>query len=113
MIRWKRSLTVWCLCGAIGAGVSAAAEAPAGRKLNPKILALGDNAWLKMDPLREPEGRNFSGACWGDWGEGGRAFYFGGAHFSYKYDDVAFYDPVANTWTRSWENRKDWMTLLN
>jgi len=76
---------------------------PATRELNPRVLAMGDNTWLKMNPPREPDGRNYSGCCWGDWGQGGKIFYFGGAHFSYQYDDVDIYDMATNTWTRSWK----------
>ena len=80
---------------------SIATTAPAAKRLNPRILAMGDNAWLKMKPPREPDGRNYSCPCWGD----GKIFYFGGAHFSYQYDDIDFYDIAANAWTRSWEDR--------
>jgi len=103
------SIAAAVAAGAPGGRPNTAASAPAGRKLNPRIVALGDNTWLKMSPAREPEGRNYSGCCWGDWGKGGRIFYFGGAHFSYPYDDVELYDIAANTWTRSWKDRKNWM----
>ena len=36
---------------------------------------------------------------------------FGGAHFSYPYDDIEFYDIAANTWTRSWQDRRNWMKM--
>jgi hypothetical protein len=109
----ERRQIVGTLIGAVaaaavvaGAGLAerpAPTTAPAARKLNPQVLAMGDNTWLKMNPPREPDGRNYSGCCWGDWGTGGRVFYFGGAHFSYQYDDVDVYDLATNTWTRSWK----------
>jgi len=75
-------------------------EAPkAEKKLNPQVLALADNTWLKMGPPKEPDGRNYSSPIWGD----GKIFYFGGAHFSYNGNDVAIYDLAANAWTRSYE----------
>jgi hypothetical protein len=65
----------------------------------PQLLVMGDNAWLKLNPPREPIGRNYSGACVGD----GKVWYWGGGHFSYDGNDVELYDPATNTWTRSYE----------
>ncbi len=116
MMFWAKVKTVAAVvCAAAvlagGGGVAvklAAAEpkkAPAAKpkKLNPRILAMADGTWLKMNPKREPDGRNYSGCCWGDWGQGPKIFYFGGAHFSYQYDDIAIYDIATNTWTKTWK----------
>ena len=87
---------------------AAAEEAAPAKKLNPKIAALPDNTWLKMTPPREPNGRNYSGACIGESKLGG-VWYWGGGHFSYDCNDVDFYDLAANKWTRSYKpERNPW-----
>jgi hypothetical protein len=65
---------------------------------NPLITNLADNTWLKMNPAREPDARNYSGTCWSEYG----VWYWGGGHFSYACDDIDFYDMETNTWTRSY-----------
>ncbi len=88
---------------AIGARNSAAADDPPASQPDAafaaRLAAMPDNSWLKLDPPREPDGRNYSGVCLG----GGQVFYFGGAHVSYQGNDVETYDPKSNAWTRSWQ----------
>jgi Galactose oxidase, central domain len=101
--------------GSVAAHRLAAAESNAKAKravkLNSRIVAMADNSWLKMNPGKEPDGRNYSGCCLADWGQGSKIWYFGGAHNSYAYDDVAFYDIATNTWTPSWKDRRNWMKM--
>jgi hypothetical protein len=66
--------------------------------LNQQVENLGDNSWLKMNPPREPDARNYTGTCWSEYG----VWYWGGGHFSYACDDIDFYDMETNTWTRSY-----------
>jgi hypothetical protein len=82
-------------------------------KLNPNVVAMADNSWLKMNPKKEPEGRNYSGCCLADWGKGPKIFYFGGGHFSYDYDDAAIYDVATNAWTRSWPQARKYKPFLS
>jgi len=92
------------------AGAQSSADGPAAsqtyepaRKLNPALLDLPPNTWVKIKPNRNPEGRSYSGICWGD----GLIFYFGGYHFSYTCNDVELYDVGANTWTQA-TDPEDW-----
>jgi hypothetical protein len=73
------------------------------KKLNPDLLNLPANTWVKIAPNRNPEGRSFSGICWGN----GVIYYFGGYHGSYTCNDVELYDVAANTWTQATEP-EDW-----
>ncbi len=95
--------------GLLLVGCAAAAEEAAPAKtLNPKIVALPDNTWLRMKPPREPDGRNYSGCCIGE-SKLGPVWYWGGGHFSYDCNDVDFYDLVTNKWTRSYTpERNPW-----
>lgn len=97
--------SLFFLCGSLLA--SETAKSKAEKNLNPQIASLGDNTWLKMSPPKEPDGRNYSGCFWGDWGKGGRVFYYGGGHFSYSGNDVAIYDIASNVWSRSYEPEMD------
>jgi hypothetical protein len=66
---------------------------------NQALKNMPENSWLKLDPPREPLSRTFSGCCFG----GGRLWYFGGGHYSWKGNDVELYDPRVNRWTRATE----------
>lgn len=66
--------------------------------LAPLVAKLGDNAWMKLAPAREPAGRNYCAPCPGD----GQIFYFGGDRQSHDGNDVELYSIRANTWTQSW-----------
>ncbi|MHC4914481.1 MAG: hypothetical protein ACYTGB_03235, partial [Planctomycetota bacterium] len=94
------------------AAVAIAGEAKKPVKLNPRIAALADNTWIKMNPEKEPAGRNYSGCALGYWNGGAKVFYFGGAHFSYAYDDAAVYDVAGNAWKSTWEDRREWVKRL-
>ncbi len=80
-----------------------AATQPAERKLNAELVNLPANTWVKIRPDRNPQGRSFSGVCWGN----GLIYYFGGGHHSYTCNDVELYDVAANTWTQATEP-EDW-----
>ena len=69
-------------------------EKTAEKMLNPKIMAMADNTWLKMSPERNAKGRQYCGPCYG----GGKLFYFGGGHFSWPYNDVELYDLATDAW---------------
>jgi hypothetical protein len=84
-------------------GAAEPAQAPAGRKLNPDLVNLPPNTWVKITPDRNPAGRSFSGVCWGN----GMLFYFGGYHNSYPCNDVELYDVAANRWVQATEP-EDW-----
>ena len=73
------------------------------KELNPEWLNLPASTWVKITPNRNPEGRSFSGICWGN----GLIYYFGGGHASYTCNDVELYDVAANTWTQATEP-EDW-----
>ena len=89
--------------GARWLSLAAGEPAPAPKKLNPDLVALPPNTWVKIKPNRNPEGRSFSGVCWGN----GLIYYFGGGHHSYVGNDVELYDVAANTWTQATEC-EDW-----
>lgn len=93
-------------CILILATLTSVATAGEKKKLNPKLLAMADNSWLKLSPKREPKSRAYSGACFG----GGYFWYFGGAHRSYAGNEVEIYDPLRNVWTASeqeWPDKQD------
>ncbi|MHC4914487.1 MAG: RNA polymerase sigma factor [Planctomycetota bacterium] len=75
--------------------VNTADAQPAG--LNPRIMAMEDNTWLKMSPDRNPRSRPSAGCCFG----GGVLFYFGGGGKSGSWNDVELYDPRRDTWTQA------------
>jgi hypothetical protein len=87
----RLSAILLCLFAAI---VEAGAAENGAKKLNPKLTAMADNTWLDLKPKGMAESRNYSGCCFG----GGFFWYFGGAHKSYKGNDVDLYDPVKNEW---------------
>jgi RNA polymerase sigma factor (sigma-70 family) len=101
-IFWAKVKTVAvtvCAAGVISAGGVAVhglagSARPAG--LNPRILAMEDNTWLRMNPDRDPRSRPSAGACFG----GGVLFYFGSGGKSGSYNDVELYDPRTDTWTQ-------------
>jgi hypothetical protein len=95
------TLSVVCLVSG-GAASAREAEVAAGpatqaaaRKLNPDLLDLPPNTWVKIKPNRNPEGRSYSGICWGN----GLIYYFGGYHFSYTCNDVELYDAGKDEWS--------------
>jgi hypothetical protein len=82
------------------------------KRLNPTLLNLPPNTWVKLKPDREPEGRSYTGVSYG----AGRILYFGGGHGSYRANDVEVYDPAANTWTQltepeDWRDAPKWTHL--
>jgi len=103
-------LLVMVVCAGSAPEARSAVSEPAGpeapttdKKLNPALLNLPLNTWVHVKPNRNPEGRSFSGVCWGH----GLIFYFGGGHASYVGNDVELYDVAANTWTQATEV-EDW-----
>ncbi|MHC4917113.1 MAG: RNA polymerase sigma factor, partial [Planctomycetota bacterium] len=92
------AVAVTVVAGGGGLAVRLAAGEPA-KKLNPTLVSMAPNTWVKLKPNREPVGRSYSGICWGN----GRIFYFGGGHHSHPSNDVELYDPAANTWTQATE----------
>lgn len=106
-IRWI-AIAVALACAAT------AALAGEKKKLNPRLVSMADNTWLELKPKGMAESRNYSGCCFG----GGLFWYFGGAHKSYKGNDVDLYDPVANTWIQATEaewppvGSKDWKSMI-
>jgi RNA polymerase sigma factor (sigma-70 family) len=64
-----------------------------------RLREMPANSWLELDPPREPLSRASSGCCFG----GGRLWYFGGGHYSWKGNDVELYDPRINEWHRATE----------
>jgi len=77
----------------------AAAEPKSQKQLNPQLLNLPANTWVRLRPARNPAGRSYSGVCHG----AGMIYYFGGGHHSYPSNDVELYDVAANTWTQATE----------
>src|SRR5437762_279148 len=67
------------------------------------ITNLGDNAWLKLNPERQPRSRMYCGGCLGD----GLLWFFGGGHGGYKYNDVELYAVAGNQWVQATEP-EDW-----
>ena len=119
---WAKVKTAALVLGAaaaVGAGGTVAAvhmaEPGETEILNPGILAMEDNSWLKLSPPGpEPSLRNFSGNCFG----GGYLWHFGGAHKSWKYNDVMLYLPGANRWIQATEpevppeGSRDWTAMV-
>ena len=107
------------LCVAVVALFTSAASAdeatrpPAKSALNPKLMAMADNCWLRLKPRNMAKARTYSGACMGQ----GLLWYFGGAHRGYKGNDVQLYDPRANEWIQATEpewppvGSKDWKAM--
>jgi len=91
------------LLGGAHFAVAAPPTSHDGKRPNPDLLHLPANTWVKVKPNRDPEGRSFSGICWGN----GLIYYFGGGHGSYVGNDVELYDVAANTWTQATEC-EDW-----
>jgi hypothetical protein len=87
------------LCGA--AVVTGGGAAAVNRLLepgpNPRILGMGDNTWLKLNPPREARGRAYCGASFG----GGCFWYFGGGKHTYLANNVDLYDPRRNEWIQA------------
>jgi len=85
------------------------------KELNPKLVAMPDNAWLNLKPKGTAFARMYSGCCFG----GGLVWYFGGAHRGYKGNDVQLYDPRANQWIQATEpewpevGSKDWKSMVS
>jgi hypothetical protein len=82
------------------------------KKLNPTLVNMPVNTWVKLKPDREPEGRSYSGVCYGN----GKILYFGGGHGSYTCNDVEVYDVAANTWKQltepeDWRDADKWTHL--
>lgn len=79
-------------------------QAPAAqKKLNPDLLKLPENTWVRVSPDRNPAGRSYSGLAYGD----GLIYYFGGGHGSYRGNDVELYSVAENKWTQCYEP-EDW-----
>lgn len=93
---------------AVATDAGPATSQPTVRRLNPELLNLPANTWVRIKPDRNPEGRSFSGVCWGD----GLIYYFGGGHHSYVANDMELYDVAANTWTQATEP-EDWRDYPN
>ncbi len=67
-----------------------------GAGLNPRVVAMNDNTWLKMSAENNPRSRMYSSPWFAD----GKLYYFGGGHFSYTYNDVEVYDLAGNAWKK-------------
>jgi hypothetical protein len=78
-------------------------------------MAIPDNSWRNLKPKGLAFARMYSGCCLG----GGYLWYFGGAHRSYKGNDVQLYDSRSNTWIQAtepeWpeEGSKDWKAMIS
>lgn len=100
---------------ALAARASEPATRPAGEApLNPKLSPMPDNTWLRLRPKGMAKARTYSGACMG----GGLLWHFGGAHRSYKGNDVQLYDPRANRWIQATQpewpkvGSRDWKAMI-
>jgi RNA polymerase sigma factor (sigma-70 family) len=97
----------------LAAGEPAKPEEPkVEKKLNPTLVNLPANTWVKLTPDRNPVGRSYSGICYGD----GYLFYFGGGHGSHPGNDVELYDVAANKWIQAteaenWTDADKWTHL--
>jgi len=84
------------------AAAPGAREAPSvegEQPLNPALVAMSENTWLKLEPQGMAFARMYSGCC-----AGGRyLWYFGGAHRGYKGNDVQLFDPRACRWIQATE----------
>jgi hypothetical protein len=101
----RLALVVWGT-GVFLSGAAAPAATPtlaAAKRLNPDLLQFSPNTWVPIKPDRNPEGRSYSGICWGQ----GWIYYFGGYHGSYTCNDVELYDVATNRWTQATEP-EDW-----
>ena len=88
------------LVGGGGAvAVRLAAAEPAPKKLNPDLINLPANTWVKLKPDRNPVARAFGGVCCG----AGYLFYWGGGHADYPCNDVELYDVANNKWIQATE----------
>jgi hypothetical protein len=96
----------WLLAGSMQSAELKKNAAREAFKPNPKLAALAENTWLKLNPKREALSRAYCGTAFG----GGQLWYFGGAHRSYMGNDVDLYNPVKNQWRRSeieWPEKED------
>jgi hypothetical protein len=82
---------------------------------NPELLAIPDNSWLNLNPKGIAFARMYSGCCAG----AGYVWYFGGAHRSYKGNDVQLFDPRVNAWIQAtkpeWPEvgSPDWKSMVS
>jgi len=82
---------------------------------HPTLVQMPDNTWLDLQPQGMAHSRMYSGCC----GGGGYLWYFGGAHRSYKGNDVQLYDPRTNQWIQATEPEwpevggPDWKAMVS
>ncbi|MGD8239176.1 MAG: kelch repeat-containing protein [Armatimonadota bacterium] len=102
------------LCAGVAAMLISVSDAQQPSTLNQALLAMPDNSWLNLKPKGTANARMYSGACFG----GGYLWHFGGAHRSYKGNDVELYDPVTNEWIQATEpewpeiGSDDWKKMI-
>ena len=107
--------TFLIMSGIVAFGGPAKPEPNAGRAPELDLAALPDNTWLSLQPEGMAFARMYSGCCFG----GGYLWYFGGAHRSYKGNDVQLYDPDKNAWIQATQpewpevGSADWQSMIS